>query len=193
VRAQQAAIVASIAAFAVAAGVDWVWQIPAIPVVALLLLGAGAAGEARRGSVLEGEENEHRSGGRGRGARTTIAWAALAALGTAAILVPMASAVSVRSSQTQAQAGRLTSALHSAKTAAGWQPLPSPGFRGALARLIGAAPLPRAIAHWRPKALALAAVGALLLALAGAGVAGEGPLAPSGTAAATASPSSASR
>jgi len=97
-----------------------------------LLLSAGAAGEARRGSVL-GEGNEYRSAERGRSARATIAWAVLAAAGSAAILVPMASAVSVRSSQTQAQAGRLTSALHSAKTAAGWQPYASePALQQAL-------------------------------------------------------------
>lgn len=133
VRAGQAAIVAAIVAFMVAASVDWVWQIPAIPVVALLFLSAGAAGEARRGSVLGEEKNEYRSAGRGRSARATIAWAVLAAAGSAAILVPMASAVSVRSSQTQAQAGRLTSALHSAKTAAGWQPYASePALQQAL-------------------------------------------------------------
>lgn len=130
-RGAQAAILASIAAFAVAAGVDWVWQIPAIPVVALLLLSAGAAGEARRGSILgEAAAPDGRSG---RSVRATIAWVVAAALGTAAILVPMAGAVSVRSSQSQAQAGRLAGALHSAKTAAGWQPYASePALQQAL-------------------------------------------------------------
>lgn len=73
------------------------------------------------------------------------------------------------------------------------RPLPSPAFRGALARLISATPLPRSISHRRPKALALAVAGALLLAVAGAGVAGEGPLAPGHTAAAKASAASTSR
>jgi Flp pilus assembly protein TadD len=121
-RALLAAIVASTAAFLVAGGVDWVWQIPAIPVVALLLLGAGVAGEARRGMVLGEEKNGQPDGDRGRGAKVTIAWVALAALGTAAIVVALASAVSVRSSQAQARVGQLPSALANAQTAAGWQP-----------------------------------------------------------------------
>jgi len=75
----------------------------------------------------------------------------------------------------------------------GARPLPSPAFRGALARLIAATPLPRAVRHWRATAVALAVGGALLLAVAGAGVTGEGPLAPSRTAAAKTSPASTSR
>jgi hypothetical protein len=68
------------------------------------------------------------------------------------------------------------------------RPLPSPSFRGALARLLAATPLPRVVRHWRLKAIALAAGGAILLALAGAGVAGSGPLAPSHAATATPAP-----
>jgi O-Antigen ligase len=130
VRAEQAAILAAFAAFAVAASVDWVWQIPTIPVVALLLLGAGAAGAARRGSALgKGGQRPATTGS----ARGRLAWVVLAALGTATIVVPMAGAVSVRSSQTQAQAGRLAGALHSAKTASGWQPYASaPALQQAL-------------------------------------------------------------
>lgn len=67
------------------------------------------------------------------------------------------------------------------------RPLPSPSFRGALARLVVATPLPRAVSQWRAKAVALTVGGILLLALAGAGVAGHGPLAPSHEAAAAAS------
>lgn len=66
----------------------------------------------------------------------------------------------------------------------GARPLPSPGFRGALARLLRATPIPRAVRHWRLKAVALAVGGVLLLGVAGAGVAGSGPLAPSHAAAA---------
>lgn len=132
VRAEQAAIVAAIVAFMVAASVDWVWQIPAIPVAALLLLAGGVAGETKRGLGL-GEENASPVAANGRSATATIAWVGLAAVGTAAIVVPMASAVSVRSSQSQAQTGSLTSALHSAKTAAGWQPYASePALQQAL-------------------------------------------------------------
>lgn len=57
------------------------------------------------------------------------------------------------------------------------RPVPAPSFRGALARLLRAVPIPRPVRHLRAKALALAIGGALLLAVAGAGVAGSGPLA----------------
>jgi hypothetical protein len=121
-RALLAAIIASAAAFLVAAGVDWVWQIPAIPVVLLLLLAAGAAGTTRRGLGLGGEEEGSLADAPAPHAGSRAAWVALAALGAAAILVPLASAVSVRSSQAQAQEGRLAGALTSAHTAADWQP-----------------------------------------------------------------------
>ena len=61
------------------------------------------------------------------------------------------------------------------------RPLPAPAFRGALARLLRAVPIPAPVRHLSTKALALAIGGALLLAVAGAGVAGSGPLAPGGT------------
>lgn len=60
----------------------------------------------------------------------------------------------------------------------GARPVPSPSFRGDLGRLIGAAQLVSAVTHWRAKALAAALAGALLLGVAGAGLAGSGPLAP---------------
>lgn len=65
------------------------------------------------------------------------------------------------------------------RSLSGARPVPSPTFRGDLGRLIGAAQLVRAVAHWRAKALAAAVAGALLVGVAGAGVAGSGPLAPS--------------
>lgn len=61
------------------------------------------------------------------------------------------------------------------------RPVPAPAFRGALARLLRAVPIARPVRHLRAKALVLAIGGALLLAVAGAGVAGSGPLAPAGT------------
>ena len=71
----------------------------------------------------------------------------------------------------------------------GARPLPSPAFRGALARLIAVTPLPRLVRHWRPKAVSLTVAGILLLGLAATGVAGEGPLAPSHAAASAVSTS----
>ncbi|MHB8491839.1 MAG: O-antigen ligase family protein, partial [Solirubrobacteraceae bacterium] len=118
-RAPLAAILAATAAFIVAAGVDWVWQIPAIPVALLLLAGAGTAS---RGVGLHGEERGRLAHAPGHSARSRAAWVMLAALGAVAIAVPLASAVSVRSSQAQARIGQLGSALATARTAAGWQP-----------------------------------------------------------------------
>ena len=63
------------------------------------------------------------------------------------------------------------------------RPLPSPAFRGDLARLMRATPLPGAMSRWRLKALSLAAAGVLLLGIVGVGVAGSGPLAPTQVAA----------
>lgn len=71
------------------------------------------------------------------------------------------------------------------------RPMPAPAFRGALARLLRAVPIPRPVRRLRAKALALAIGGALLLGLAGAGVAGSGPLAPSRTAQGPSSPAGA--
>jgi O-Antigen ligase len=131
-RSRQAAIAASTAAFLVAAGVDWVWQIPAIPVALLLLLAAGAAGKQRRGMALAGETGSPVNVP-GPRTRSRAAWVALAAVGAASIVVALASAVSLRSSQAQARAGQLGSALASARTAEGWQPYASePALQQAL-------------------------------------------------------------
>lgn len=69
------------------------------------------------------------------------------------------------------------------------RPVPSPGFRGELGRLLRAVMLVRPISRLRAKALCLAVAGALLLGLAAAGVAGSGPLAPSRSSATPASSS----
>jgi O-antigen ligase/polysaccharide polymerase Wzy-like membrane protein len=120
-RSRGAAIAAALVAFVVAGGVDWVWQIPAIPVVALLLAAAGMArGPAGRHLAIEEialaeEAPTHRL-------QAKLAWIALAVLGTAAIAVPMGSAVSLRTSQAQANAAKLSRALGSARNAHGWEP-----------------------------------------------------------------------
>jgi hypothetical protein len=74
-RYQPAAPVAVFAGFAVAAGVEWIWQLPAIGMVAVACVGllAGAASEDPGGSALL--------------ARTTTR--RLAAYATAAILIPL--------------------------------------------------------------------------------------------------------
>jgi ferric-dicitrate binding protein FerR (iron transport regulator) len=70
------------------------------------------------------------------------------------------------------------------------RPLPSPAFRGELARRLrgaGTRPTRRRLRAW---AIGMAAAGTLLLASAGIGVAGQGPLAPSTSAAAPATSTS---
>jgi hypothetical protein len=59
------------------------------------------------------------------------------------------------------------------------RPLPSPTFRGELARRLGGAKARRTPPRLRARAIGLAAAGVLLLASAAIGVAGQGPLAPS--------------
>ncbi|MGN6372919.1 MAG: O-antigen ligase family protein [Solirubrobacteraceae bacterium] len=120
-RARGAAIAASLVAFVVAGGIDWVWQIPAVPVAALLLAAAGMArGPAGRHLAIDDTILTEQAPT--PGVRAKLAWVALAALGAAAIAVPMGSAVSLRTSQAQAGAGRLGAALDSARSAHGWEP-----------------------------------------------------------------------
>jgi hypothetical protein len=78
----------------------------------------------------------------------------------------------------QAELEGMARMLHSER------PLPSAAFRGELARRLRGArthPSPRRL---RARAIGMASAGVLLLASAGIGVAGEGPLAPSTSAAA---------
>lgn len=80
----------------------------------------------------------------------------------------------------QPDAQELTGTARMLKAA---RPLPSPAFRGQLRRELDVQPLPRATGRLRLRILSLATAGVLLLAVAADGVAGGGPLAPSGQAA----------
>jgi hypothetical protein len=114
-RAMLAAVLGSCAAFCVAAGVDWVWQIPAIPVVFLLLIGGTSARRRRKRAdqaVVSRKATLSQS----------AAWVGLALAGLAALVVPMVSGVALRESQAQARAARFEPALHDARTAGSWQP-----------------------------------------------------------------------
>jgi hypothetical protein len=114
-RAMLAAVLGSCAAFCVAAGVDWVWQIPAIPVVFLLLIGGASARRTRKRA-------DQASIPRRTGLWRSAAWVGLALAGVAALVVPMVSGVALRESQAQARVANFKPALHDARTAGIWQP-----------------------------------------------------------------------
>ena len=105
-RARLAAATASLIAFVAAAGYDWVWQLPALPVAALLL---GASVLAYMAPV--GPD----STGLPAPARVLVSAVAVAAL--VAVAIPFAATSAVRSSQAEAHAGRFTAALSDAATA----------------------------------------------------------------------------
>jgi hypothetical protein len=113
-RALLAAMLGALTAFLVSAGFDWVWQIPALPAVVLLLIGAGA-GNLPRHRVRRAQSHTP-------SLRSRAIWAALALAGALVIIVPMMSSVSVRESQAQASQAHLGSALQDAHTAEHWQP-----------------------------------------------------------------------
>jgi tetratricopeptide (TPR) repeat protein len=98
-------------AFCVSAGFDWVWQIPVLPIVFLLL-----------GSVLvtAGPGVKHAQTGLRPAAR--IAFAAIAVAAIAVVVIPYTSERLVRESQADARAGNLDAALSAAGSARNVQP-----------------------------------------------------------------------
>lgn len=108
-RARAAGAVAALVAFLVAAGVDWIWQLPVLP-TAFLLLAAAVLAPARAIRSSEGRV----------GARLVLVAAAVASLG--AIAIPLATATAVRQSEAAATAGDPQRALVDARTAARIEP-----------------------------------------------------------------------
>jgi hypothetical protein len=101
-----AAAVAALAAFAVAAAVDWAWQLPAI-VAAFLLVAA---------AVLNGGVRRAPRGSAGAlPARIVLVAAGLASL--VAVGIPLAAAQAIRSSQSEVRSNDLGAALDDARTA----------------------------------------------------------------------------
>src|SRR5579884_345977 len=104
-RTHAAAVTAALAAFAVSCAFDWMWQVPVLPVAALLLAAAALvplrrrpAGAARRMAV-----------------RVALSAGAVAAL--IAIGIPLAQTTALRRSQADAAAGNTTAALSAAHDA----------------------------------------------------------------------------
>ncbi|MBA2240349.1 MAG: O-antigen ligase family protein [Solirubrobacterales bacterium] len=116
-RGMLAAAVAGASVFAVAAGVDWMWEIPVLPVIFLMLAAAifSPSAESRRGRTSS------RFGSRlGVPYRAVITGVALA--GVVSIAIPLAGAESVRDSQDAVRRGQIPTALQDARDASSVQP-----------------------------------------------------------------------
>ena len=111
-RVSLAGATAAFAAFCAAAGYDWVWQLPAIPVAALLL---GAA-------IVACREPRPRELPRWRGLALCGGIGALSVAALILVAIPFATTAAYSSSQSAARAGHLRAALSDAKTAQGLEP-----------------------------------------------------------------------
>jgi hypothetical protein len=109
-RTRLAAAIAGFSIFALTAAVDWMWQVPVLPVTALLL--ASCLVTARSASA---DKPRLRIG-----VRAAVAALALVAIG--AIAIPLASTTLVRQSEAQARSGDLSAALDSTRSAQNVQP-----------------------------------------------------------------------
>jgi O-Antigen ligase len=111
-RPQLAAALAGFAAFCLTAAFDWMWQIPVIPVTALLLASVLVSIGAR-------------PAWRGNGAMRfapRLAAAAIAVGAIIAIAIPLAATSLVRQSESEARSGDLSAALEAARSAQNAQP-----------------------------------------------------------------------
>lgn len=112
-RAVLAGATASLIAFCTAAAFDWVWQLAAVALVALLM---GVA------ILASGPEPVVGVGARERRWPTRVGLAALALLATVSIGIPFATTAAIRSSQSDVSAGNLSAALSAAATAQRLEP-----------------------------------------------------------------------
>ena len=115
-RAFAAAGVAACTVFAVAAAIDWAWELTVLPVAMLLLAAAllGPSGEPRASSSSRFRHNFPGLG------RPLVAFAAV--LGLIAVGIPLAGASALRDSQDRVQRQELPPALDGARRAAAIQP-----------------------------------------------------------------------
>jgi hypothetical protein len=108
-RSRLAAALAGFSVFVMTASVDWMWQVPVVPVAALLLATGLLVG--RRSAV------KPRLPWSARGALAAVALAAIAL-----IAIPLASLTLVRQSETEAREGDLSGALADARSAQNVEP-----------------------------------------------------------------------
>ncbi len=117
-RSLLAGATASLAAFTVAAGVDWVWQIPAIT-VAFLFIGGAVLGSRRHDAT----DREGRGGdGLASGLPPRVILGILAIISLVAIAIPLAGAEAIGQSQAEVRASNLGGALDDARTARDIEP-----------------------------------------------------------------------
>jgi len=109
-----AAALAGCVAFFVQAAVDWVWQIPVLPIAMLLLAGTLVASDFRD------YDDTPEGAPLGILPRVAVAVAALALM--AVIAIPLASASLVRQSQEEASEGNVAAALSDARSAQNVEP-----------------------------------------------------------------------
>jgi hypothetical protein len=114
-RAMLAAATAAAAAFALSAALDWIWEVPAVPVSFLFVSAALLCGGAEAGAPQEGEPP-------GRSRPVTAAWIAGAILAILAIGLPHESERAMARSRTAFSAGDYAAAYSRAERAARLQP-----------------------------------------------------------------------
>jgi hypothetical protein len=107
--APSAAVAATLVVFAFAAGVDWVWDLPALAAVAAA---AGGLATSLRAEAFQAV--------RGRALRTVAAVLCLGAVGTLA--APLLAELELESSRSAARSGDLSAALDDARRARDLQP-----------------------------------------------------------------------
>jgi hypothetical protein len=122
-RTLAAGATAALVAFLVGAAVDWLWQLPVLPVAVMLVAAALLAPAPAVRRVRAIDEEQSPGGPRWRSPpllRGGLVLAAIACL--AAISVPLATASDVRNSQNAVDAGNTSAALADARTAARIEP-----------------------------------------------------------------------
>ncbi|HEU4707577.1 MAG TPA: O-antigen ligase family protein [Solirubrobacterales bacterium] len=120
VRPGLVAALAGAAAFCLGAAVDWTWQIPVLPLSMLLLASVLVAAPLRQSAEAPGESPAPPA------MPFRVALGVVSAVAIAAVAIPLASTQLLRQSETDARAGDLAAALHSAETAQNVEP----GFAG---------------------------------------------------------------
>lgn len=111
-RAWVAAVTAACLAFMVSAAFDWVWQIPVLPAVLLLLVAAVLVGDGTRETARAG-----RARVRGGSLATRLILIAVALGSLLAIGIPLAETTQVRASQADFAGGNTAGAIDAAQSA----------------------------------------------------------------------------